>query len=143
MVLAERLVHKVSDNAVLFEKSFLIGLFQALALFPGVSRSAATTSGGMILGLDRKNAAKFSFLLAVPIVWGTGLYEFYSLYTGSSYLTYNVSPVNILVGFLTSFITGLLCIKFLLTFLENHTLYPFIFYRLALAGVIIASLCLV
>lgn len=108
------------------KKSFLIGTFQSLALFPGFSRSGSTISGGMLLGLSRKAAARFSFLLSIPLVWAAALFELKDVSTVSF-------STSLVVGTLASFLTGLLCIKFFMRFVEKYTLKPFIAYRLIFA----------
>jgi undecaprenyl-diphosphatase len=113
-------------------KSFFIGLFQSLALFSGVSRSGATISGGMLLGLERSLAAKYSFLLSIPIVIGAGVFEAIKSFGQLS----SLSAASILVGFLASFLSGLLAIRFLMGFLGKHKLTGFIVYRVVLIVVI-------
>lgn len=130
---------KISDkkDKVDDKDSFLIGIFQALALFPGVSRSGATISGGMILGFTREYAARFSFLLSIPIVFGAGIFQL----SDSLDQVSSMSVLSILLGFAASFVSGLFFISFMLKFLKKHSLNIFVFYRLVLAGVIIATLC--
>lgn len=127
MLLAELL--KVEKGDLSLGKSFVVGIFQSLALFPGVSRSGATISGGMLMGMSREAAAKFSFLLSVPIVVMAGVFELVS----SSQIFHTISVVDFLVGFFASFLTGIFGIKFMLGFLKTHKLYIFIVYRLVLA----------
>ena len=110
-------------------KSFMVGLFQILALFPGVSRSGATISGGMLFGLSRKESTRFSFLLSIPIVLAAGIYKLFT----SFYFTNIMDIIIVVVGFTSSFIVGVLAIKFMLKFVRNNKLYPFIIYRLGLA----------
>ena len=108
-------------------KSFIIGLFQALALFPGISRSGSTISAGMLLGLTRQEAARFSFLLSTPIIVVAAL-----LNIVESSKTF-IFDLNVLVGFFASFIIGILSIKFLMEFTKNRSLYIFVVYRLLLS----------
>jgi undecaprenyl-diphosphatase len=112
-----------------------IGLSQALALLPGISRSGATISTGLALGLTRESAARFSFLLATPITLGAGLYGSRHLldasHTGAEWLA-------ISVGFAGAAISGMLAIGFLLSWLRTHSVTVFSVYRLAFAGLIIA-----
>lgn len=126
MFLAEKF--KKSDAAIDNKKSFVIGLFQALALFPGVSRSGATISGGMLFGLSRREAARFSFLLSIPIVLGAGLFKILDSAIEISTLSYDV----LTIGFLSAFIAGMFAIKFMLRFLNNNSLNVFIIYRILL-----------
>lgn len=112
---------------------FLIGLFQVAALFPGISRSGVTIAGGMLLGLSRYEAARFSFLLAIPIVAGAGLKNGLDLITAPEPLALTV----LLVGALTAFICALGVIHFFLEYVRRYTLWPFIWYRLALVLLIL------
>jgi len=118
-------------------KAFLIGLFQTLALIPGMSRSGMTISGGLFLGLSRESAARFGFLLAVPIILGSGLKKLLEL--GVNGTLSAVGP-ELLVGSAVAFVSGLAAIHALLLFVRTQPLYAFIAYRLALAILIFAFL---
>lgn len=131
---------KIEDDTqkledISYKKSFLIGLIQALAIVPGVSRSGATIIGGMGLGISRKNIVEFSFLLAVPtIVAATGfdlVQSKLSFYPGDL--------ERLLLGFVFSFIFAYLAIKFFIRFIQNHSFMIFGVYRI-LAGVLIILL---
>lgn len=115
--------------------SFLIGLFQALALIPGVSRSGATISGGLMLGMAREKVARFSFLLSLPIITGSGLKKLIDV-TQSG--TLDTGYANLFAGFTVAFVIGWICISFLLRYLKNHTLHAFAWYRIALGLAVIA-----
>ncbi|RUM88737.1 MAG: hypothetical protein DSZ24_02830 [Thermodesulfatator sp.] len=107
-----------------------IGLAQALALFPGTSRSGITMAAALLLGLSRPEAARFSFLLSAPIIAGAGLLgALRGCQQGLPFLV-------MLSGFLGALTAGLLAISFLLSFLRRHTFYPFVIYRVALAATI-------
>lgn len=128
------MLHREKENAtgelaeVTYRQSFLIGVFQSLAVIPGVSRSAATIIGGLILGLKRKTIVEFSFLLAVPTMLAATVYDLYK--NGSSF---SLSQFNLLaIGFSTAFIIALLSIKFLIRFIQTHTFISFGIYRIAL-----------
>lgn len=121
------------DKTMTIKKGFLIGIFQTLALIPGVSRSGATISGGLILGLTREQAARFSFLLSFPIILGSGLKKLLDL--NQEHLI-NSLGFPLLLAFAVAFIVGIICIHFLLRYLKNHTLNIFIIYRLALATLV-------
>jgi undecaprenyl-diphosphatase len=112
---------------------FKIGLFQSLALIPGMSRSGATIAGGMLLGFTRSEAAKFAFLLAIPVILGAGMKKLIEL------IQSNVDVVwfPIIIGAVTAFVVGLLAIHFMLGFVRKHTLWPFIWYRIILAGFVV------
>ena len=112
----------------------LVGFCQALAILPGVSRSGITMSGGLFLGLTREAAVKFSFLLSAPIILGSVVWE------GRRILAMGFTNGDLSlwsVGVLTSFVSGLLAIKFLLRFVQKHSFLPFVVYRLSLAAVIL------
>jgi undecaprenyl-diphosphatase len=111
--------------------ALLVGLFQVLALFPGISRSAATLSGGMTRNLTRTDAARFAFLLAVPVMPGAAAVALLDL----GQLPANGLIFPLLVGFAVSAIVGYLTIRWLLKYLSNHSLFPFAAYC-TLVGVI-------
>jgi undecaprenyl-diphosphatase len=116
---------------------FLIGIAQALALIPGTSRSGITISTGIFRGLSREDAARFSFLLSTPIIFGAGLYETIKV------INEGVSDINLVtlgVGLLTSAVVGFLAIKFLMNFIRNKKLTLFVIYRVSLAVIILVLL---
>ncbi len=109
-----------------------IGLYQCLALIPGVSRSGATISGGLFQGLSREDATRFSFLLSFPIIFGSGLKQFIGLAGTGSALSF-----SLLISFIVAFVTGYFAIQFLISYLKNHSLNIFIWYRVILAVLIL------
>jgi len=111
--------------------AILIGLSQALAIIPGVSRSGATITTGRILGVARQDAANFSFLMATPIIAGAGLFEMRKILHGG------VDAV-VMAGFASSAIFSLLAIAALVKFVRTRTYQPFAWYRIALAIVVVA-----
>lgn len=111
-----------------------VGLFQCLALWPGVSRSAATIIGGMVAGVDRKTSAEYSFLAAVPVLFAASIYD---LYKSFHLLTPLDIPVFI-TGFISAFIFGYLAIRFFIRMLGTYTLKPFAWYRIALSLLILS-----
>ena len=117
-------------ESISFRESFIIGLSQALAVIPGVSRSGITMTSGLFAGLTREAAARFSFLLATPIIAGAGLLKLRHL--GNSTLT-----LPFWVSFITSALVGLLVIKFLLQWLRKSSFLPFVWYRLAVGCAVI------
>jgi undecaprenyl-diphosphatase len=114
-------------------RGVLIGLFQALALIPGMSRSGATIAGGMLLGLSRYEATRFSFLLAIPITLGAGAKMSIELLAEG---TSSVDWMLIGVGALIAFVTALCVIHFFLQFIRRYTLWPFVWYGIILAGMV-------
>jgi undecaprenyl-diphosphatase len=113
-----------------------IGLFQCLALIPGVSRSGITITAGLMLGFTRESAARFSFLLSLPIVAGAALLK-------TLHLVRDGIPsgegVPMLVGILVSAITGYISVAFLLKFVQKRSISPFVWYRVITGGVVIAA----
>lgn len=123
--------HRQSLDSLTLQQAFGIGLFQMLSLWPGTSRSAATIVGGLLLGLDRKGAAEFSFLLAVPImVAATG----YDMLRIRGVLT-SEDVLQLAVGFFVSFIVALLSIVTFIRILNRWSLAPFAWYRIVAAPV--------
>lgn len=117
----------------------LIGVAQAVAIFPGVSRSGATITAGLALGLERPAAARFSFLLSAPIIAGAGLKSLYDLLSSPTGITLTSSEIIIFhVGFVVAALSGFFCIKVLLTFLAKHSTRVFVWYRFALAALVLA-----
>lgn len=117
----------------------LIGIFQALALIPGVSRSGITMVGGMSLKLKRVEAAKFSFLLGMPIIFGAGVKKMIDIAAQGLDLE---GFLIMFLGFITAFIFGWLAIKYFLKFIKNHSLQVFAVYRIILAVVLLIYLIL-
>jgi undecaprenyl-diphosphatase len=113
-----------------------IGLAQAFALFPGISRSGITIAAGLFLGLDREDAARFSFLMATPIVAGAGIWKARELLGGA--LGAN-DVVPLIVGFATAAIAGLAAIAFLLAYLRRRSTALFIGYRYAVAALLVVA----
>jgi undecaprenyl-diphosphatase len=113
----------------------LIGLAQSLSLVPGVSRSGATMSAGLLLGLQRPAAARFSFLLAVPAVVASGLFELRDVITGDERVT---APVGyVLIATVIAFIVGYAAIAWLLRYLAHHSVRLFVIYRILLGGTVL------
>jgi undecaprenyl-diphosphatase len=134
-IIVFEILHKEKDGAledlstISYRTSLLIGLFQSIAMIPGVSRSAATIVGGLVLGLKRKTIVEFSFLLAVPtMLAATGL----DLVKNVD--QFSAAQLNFLsIGFIVSFFSALLGVKFLLTFIKHHSFVSFGIYRIVLA----------
>ncbi len=112
---------------------FFVGCMQALALLPGISRSGATISASVFMGLKREEAARFAFLLGVPAIAGAALLsckDLFEAYQSSSGL---IDPWFLLLGLVSSFLSGYFAIDFLIRFLKSSSLLPFVIYRLFLA----------
>ncbi|OGN09422.1 MAG: undecaprenyl-diphosphatase UppP [Candidatus Yanofskybacteria bacterium RIFCSPHIGHO2_02_FULL_41_11] len=127
-----------TQNSLLlsYRHCFFIGLFQALAVIPGVSRAGATILGGLWLGVPRKTIVEFSFLLALPTMAGATGLDLVKNASGFSYGQFG----TLVVGFVVSFITAVLAIKFLLSFIQEHTFISFGIYRIILAIVFLIFL---
>jgi undecaprenyl-diphosphatase len=115
---------------------FVVGLAQALALIPGVSRSGSTITAGLFLGLDRTAAARFSFLLSIPAVVLSGLLELGSILSGEEGET--TSAFGLVVATLLAFVVGYASIAFLLRYLTNHSTRIFVAYRVVLGVLVLA-----
>lgn len=143
--LADRFGRRVKTVQELsYRDGILIGLAQMLALVPGVSRSGASTSAGLVLGYDRPSSARFSFLLAVPAVFGSGLYETYTALTcepgvdeacGTGY-----GMPETIVATVVAFAAGLGVIAFLMRYIETRSFLPFVLYRIVLGGALLGLL---
>ena len=121
--------HVDSIEKISYKNAFLIGVFQALAVIPGVSRSAATIVSALFLGTKRKAAAEFSFLLAVPTMLAAS-----SLDLVKSNFSYSSNEWLMLVmGFLGSFVVALVVVKWFTGFIKTHTFIPFGIYRIVLS----------
>jgi undecaprenyl-diphosphatase len=108
-----------------------IGLFQVLALWPGTSRAAATIVGAMLLGLDRKSAAEFSFLIAVPVLFAATGYELIKM---RNQLAFEAST-QLAIGLMVSFIVAIIAVKGFVSFLQHGKLTPFAWYRILVAPI--------
>ena len=136
LILAEKISQRTGDdNDINFVTALWMGTAQILAIFPGISRSGSTISGGMFRHLRRESAAKFSFLMSIPIMLGAGGYSVYKMVKEISNLG-SFLPI-IAVGFLTSLVVGYISISWLLKFLKKHSLAYFSIYCFALGGLTI------
>ncbi len=116
-------------DSIKWQDALAVGLFQCLALWPGVSRSAAAILGGLMIGLERKAAVEYSFLAAVPVMFAAAIFELAKSWS-------LLQPVDLLifgVGFMMAFFSALAAVRFLLRFLQSRTLTLLGWYRLALA----------
>lgn len=121
--------HKDSIEEISIKNAFLIGVFQSISVIPGVSRSAATIIPALFLGTKRKTAVEFSFLLAIPTMLAASLFDIVK--SNFSFTLYEYSIL--LVGLTGAFIVAIFAVKFLLSFIKNHTFVPFGIYRIILA----------
>lgn len=114
--------------------AILVGCSQVFALIPGFSRSGTTIAAGRVLGLDRESAAKFSFFLSAPVVLGAVCLQ---LIKGTAFSVIAANLGTFILGILVSFVIGLLCIKYLLKYLQKHNFKIFMIYRVVLAAVVL------
>jgi undecaprenyl-diphosphatase len=140
IALAERLGRQARHPDQLnWRDAIVVGVAQTLALVPGVSRSGATISAGLFLGLDRELAARFGFLLAIPAVFASGLFSlpdaFHPVLEGMS-----ATGPQLLVATVIAFVVGLAAVAWLLRFLVHHTMYWFVGYRVAAGAAVLILL---
>jgi undecaprenyl-diphosphatase len=133
MWLAER-SRKPKDGVITPKLGWKLGWFQALALFPGISRSGSIISGGLLSGLSRADATRFAFVLSFPILLGTGSLSVFEL-LNKPFIQSVTLPLA--AAFATALVSGILAIHFLLKFVRTRTLHPFIWYRLILAALLL------
>jgi len=138
MFLSEKMFKHRSLENLNLPDAVVIGISQAIALVPGVSRSGITISAGLFRGLDRSSSARFSFLLSTPIIAGAVLLHAGKMMTGTLHYDFNL----FMTGFAASAVTGFAAIKFLMSFFRKYSLNAFVYYRFFLAAVIIAGIWL-
>lgn len=124
-----------SIEDVTFPIAVGIGAAQALALIPGISRSGISISAARLVGMDRESAARFAFLMATPITAGAGLFEARKLLTGEAGVQIELIPL--LAGLVAAAISGLAAIHFMLSYLRRQSLDVFVWYRFALAALVL------
>ncbi len=124
---------QIDVEHISFKTSFLIGLSQALAIIPGVSRSGITMTTALALGMTREGAARFSFLLSAPIILGAALVKVPKLIANPALI-----DASFITGMVVACIAGLASIGFLLRYVQTKTFLPFVIYRFALGAVVIA-----
>jgi undecaprenyl-diphosphatase len=144
LLLADRLArHTQGLEKLNLVQTILIGLSQALAIFPGVSRAGATIASGLAIGLKRDDAARFSFLLSAPIIAGAGLKSIWDVIsdTGPGALSGN-ELILFAAGFLAAAVSGFFCMRFLVNYLRTHPIDIFAIYRWGLA-ILVAAVALI
>ena len=137
LLAAEKVSRRERDlSSITRRDAVVVGFAQALALIPGVSRSGATISAGLFLGMDRVSAARFSFLLSIPAVVLSGLYELKDVVNGSAEGAVGIGPTA--VATVLAFVTGYASIALLLRFLTTHSTAVFVAYRVVLGAAVLA-----
>ena len=126
---------KASSQQVGIKGAILIGVSQAIAILPGISRSGATISTAVILGIDKERAARFSFLMVVPLIFGKMTKDVLS----GDIQYESVTFLPLLIGFIFAFITGLLACKWMIQLVKNSQLKYFAYYCFAIGSIVIAS----
>jgi undecaprenyl-diphosphatase len=126
-----RSAKKIEINKITFRTSLFIGISQALAIIPGVSRSGITMTTGLLMGLTREGAARFSFLLSTPIIFGAAMVKLPGVISDPSVIT-----VNFMIGMTVSCVTGLASIGFLLRYVQTKDFLPFVWYRFVLGALV-------
>jgi undecaprenyl-diphosphatase len=140
LFLADRAARHVREMEDLRVREALgIGFAQALALFPGISRSGITIAAGLFLGLERAAAARFAFLMGTPIIAGAGIWKIRQLAGGGAGA---FEPAVLAAGVIASAVSGLIAIWFTLRYLQNHNTDIFVIYRIAAAAVFASLLLL-
>ena len=133
--LADKFSKETKDvKKMTLKDAIVIGCSQVFALIPGFSRSGTTIAAGRVLGLDRESAAKFSFFLSAPVVLGAVVLQLFKV-SAISVIAANLG--TFILGILVSFVVGLLCIKYLLKYLQKHNFKIFMVYRVVLAIVVL------
>ncbi len=115
------------------KKAFAIGCFQCLSMVPGTSRSGSTILGAMLLGVDRKTSAEFSFFMAIPIMFGASLLKLVKF--GFSFTAAEI--ITLLIGMATAFIVSVLAIKFLMSYIQKKDFKIFGYYRIILGALVL------
>lgn len=128
--------NKKGENLITYKDAFIIGLFQSIAMFPGVSRSGATIIGGLFRKLSKKTAAEFSFFLAVPTMFGATAKKLFDFFQHHSQLTSNEIEI-LLVGNLIAFIVAILAIKFFIGLLQKTGFSVYGWYRIILGSILL------
>ena len=138
LIAIERISEKFKDiDSLNINKSLIIGCAQAFAIFPGISRSGATIAAGMLCGLTRESATRFSFLLSAPIIAGAGGFSIKKAFFDGTWAGMDLTII--LVGSFFAFVVAYLSIKFLIDFVKKHPLNIFAYYCYAVGLLVIVS----
>jgi undecaprenyl-diphosphatase len=139
IILIERMVPQnrhAEVEALPWRTALYIGIFQCIAMIPGVSRSGATIMGALLLGVERRTAAEFSFFLAIPTMFAATVYD---LYKNRATLTFDNSLI-IVVGFVLAFVSALFVVRTFIGFVGRHGFVPFAVYRIVVGAVMLGLL---
>lgn len=139
LMIADRFTKKKVDlNSITYKDGIIVGIFQAMALIPGASRSGSTISGAFFRNMTREDAARFSFLLSIPAVLLSGVYELFS--QRATLLSGDNAVLSLVIATVVSGVVGYWSIWFLLSFIKKHSMMLFVVYRIAFGILIIILL---
>ena len=133
LLLADRA--KASEKQVEVKDAILVGISQAIAILPGISRSGATISTAVLLGIDKEKAARFSFLMVVPLIFGKMAKDFFSGEISATDTNFLV----LFIGFIFAFLTGMLACKWMIKLVKSSQLKYFAYYCFAIGSIVIAT----
>ena len=133
LLLADRA--KASEKQVEVKDAILVGISQAIAILPGISRSGATISTAVILGIDKEKAARFSFLMVVPLIFGKMAKDFFSGEISATDTNFLV----LFIGFIFAFLTGMLACKWMIKLVKSSQLKYFAYYCFAIGSIVIVT----
>jgi undecaprenyl-diphosphatase len=142
LVFIDKLLNPKHEVIITFPKAFVIGLAQCVSMIPGVSRSAATIIGGMTQGLTRKQAAEFSFFLAVPTMFGASALKLYKGFKEYPEVFQGNNITLLLIGNVVAFVVAMLAVRFFVQFLTKHGFKVFGWYRIVLGAALLILLAL-
>lgn len=142
LVFIDKVLNPSVEKPLTYRNSFIIGLAQCISMIPGVSRSAATIIGGMTQGLTRKQAAEFSFFLAVPTMFGASALKLYKGFQDYPEVFQGENLTVLLIGNVVAFVVAMFAIKFFVNFLTKHGFRVFGWYRIVLGGLLLILLAL-
>lgn len=142
LLFIDRWLNPVKEVEITYPKAFKIGVFQCIALIPGVSRSAATIIGGMTQGLTRQQAAEFSFFLAVPTMFAASVYKLFKGYGENTEILDRAHIHLLLIGNAVAFVVAMAAIRFLITYLQKRGFRVFGYYRIVVGTIILVLLAM-
>ncbi|MEE2953837.1 MAG: undecaprenyl-diphosphate phosphatase [Bacteroidota bacterium] len=126
---------KNSTNELTFTNSLIIGIAQAIAILPGVSRSGATIATSILLGIDKKSSARFSFLMVIPLIFGVMIKKILA----PEFCLEKEMLIPLIIGFISAFFTGIIACKWMIKLVQNSRLKYFAFYCFSVSGIIFIS----
>jgi undecaprenyl-diphosphatase len=140
LVFIDKVLNPAKEVVITFPKALIIGLAQCVSMIPGVSRSAATIIGGMTQGLTRKQAAEFSFFLAVPTMFGASALKLYKGFSEHPHVFQGNNLFVLFIGNAVAFVVAMIAIRFFVGYLTKHGFRVFGWYRIILGGILLILL---